>query len=96
MKALIPSHRENKRYLLIKGKNLNINIEKAILEFSGILGMSECGLNFISSNSKKGSAIIGINRKSLDLVKASLAIFSNEIEVLKISGTLKGLRSKNP
>ncbi len=95
MKALIPSHRENKRYLLVKGKNLKENIEKAILEFSGILGMSECGLNFISSNSKNNSAIISINRKSLDLVKASLGVFPKEIDVLKISGTLKSLRSKN-
>ena len=36
MKALIASHKENKRYLVVKGeyKYLKENIEKAILEFS--------------------------------------------------------------
>jgi len=92
MKALIPSHRENKRYLLVSGKNLKQNIEKAIIEFSGILGMSECGLGFIFSDLGKNSAIICINRKSLDLVRTSLVVFPEKMEVLKISGTLKGLK----
>jgi len=92
MKSLIPSHKENKRYLIVHGKDLKENIEKAILEFSGILGMSKCGLSFISSDSEKNSAVICINRESVDLVRASLAIFREKIEVLKISGTLKGLK----
>lgn len=92
MKSLIPSHKENKRYLLVHGKNLKQNVEKAILEFSGILGMSKCGLNFISSDSKNNSAIISINREAVDLTRASFAVFSEKIEVSKVSGTLKGLR----
>jgi RNase P/RNase MRP subunit POP5 len=92
MKPLIPSHKENKRYLLAHGKDLKENIEKAILEFSGTRGMSKCGLSFISSDSKNNSAVICINRESVDLVRASLAVFQEKIEVLKVSGTLKGLR----
>jgi RNase P/RNase MRP subunit POP5 len=88
MKSLIPSHKENKRYLLIQGKDLKKNVEKAILEFGGSLGMSQCGLSFIKNN------IICVNRKSLDLVKGSFAIFPEKIEVLKVSGTLKGLGIK--
>lgn len=91
MKPLIPSHKENKRYLLVWGKELKENIEKAILEFSGTLGMSKCGLSFISSDSNKNSAIICVNREGLDLVRASLVVFPEKIEVLKVSGTLKGL-----
>ncbi len=91
MKPLIPSHKENKRYLLVKGKNLKQNIEKAILEFTGILGMSKTGLSFISSDSKSNSAIICINREAVDSVRASLVIFPEKIEVAKVSGTLKGL-----
>jgi RNase P/RNase MRP subunit POP5 len=94
MKALIPSHKEDKRYLLVHGKELKKNIERAILEFSGVLGMSKCGLSFISSNSVKNSAVICINRESVDLVRASLAVFPEKMEVLKISGTLKGLGEK--
>ena len=49
MKTLKPTMRENKRYLLVHGKNLKENIEKSILEFIGILGMSKCGLSFIKA-----------------------------------------------
>ena len=88
MKALIPSHRENKRYLLLEGKDLKKNVEKAILEYTGTLGMSQCGLSFIKKN------LICVNRASLNLVKASFAIFPEKIAVLRVSGTLKGLSKK--
>lgn len=88
MKALIPSHRENKRYLLVKGKNLKQNVEKAILEFTGTLGLSKCGLSFIKND------IICVNRESVDSVRASLAVFPEKIGVIKVSGTLKGLNKK--
>jgi RNase P/RNase MRP subunit POP5 len=88
MKPLIPSHRENKRYLLVKGNNLRENIEKAILEFAGTIGLKKCGLSFIKSN------IICINRESVDLVRASIAVFPEKIEVLKVSGTLRGLKKE--
>jgi RNase P/RNase MRP subunit POP5 len=89
MKPLIPSHKENKRYLLVKGYNLRQNIEKAILEFSGNSGLAKCGLSFIKS--EKDNAIICINREAVDLVRASLVVFPEKMEVLKVSGTLRGL-----
>jgi RNase P/RNase MRP subunit POP5 len=92
MKSLIPSHKENKRYLIVKGNNLKENIEKAIIEFSGTLGMKKCGLSFISSDSSKNSAVISVNREGVDLVRASLAVFPEKMEVLKVSGTLKSLK----
>ena len=92
MKNLKPSMRENKRYLLIKGNNLRENIEKAILDFIGILGMSKAGLEFVEV--KSGEAIIGINRESLNHVRASICAFSEKMEVVRVSGTLKGLRGK--
>lgn len=92
MKSLKPSMREKKRYLLVKGENLKQNIEKAVLEFAGISGMSKACLNFIES--KKDSAIISVNRDAVNLVRASLVIFPEKMEVLKVSGTIKGLRGK--
>jgi RNase P/RNase MRP subunit POP5 len=89
MKALIPSHRENKRYLLLKGNDLKKNVEKAILEFTGILGLSKCGLSFVKNN------VICINRKAVDLVRGSFAVFPEKIEVLRVSGTIKGLNIIN-
>lgn len=83
MKSLKPSMREDKRYLLFKGKKESV--EKAISDFVGILGMSKVGLNFIKSN------VISVNRKMVDKVRASFCVFPEKIEVLKVSGTLKGL-----
>jgi len=88
MKSLKPSAREKKRYLLIKGKNLKTNIQNAILDFIGFLGMSKCGLSWIKSG--KDSAVICINREMVDSVRAGLCVFPEKISVEKVSGTLKG------
>ena len=90
MKSLKPSMRENKRYLLVKGTNLKTNIEKAILEFVGVLGMSKAGLSYIKTN--KDSAIISINREAINEVRASFCVWPEKISVKKVSGTLRGLK----
>lgn len=92
MKPLKPSARERKRYLFIKGKNLKQNIEKSILEFIGILGLSKVGLSYIKS--RKDFVVICINREMLDSVRTSFAIYPEKIRVEKVSGTLKGLDVK--
>ena len=93
MKPLKPSMRENKRYLLIRGENLRENIEKAILEFIGILGMSKTGLFWV----KEGNdwAVIAINREAVNNVRASFSVYKERIEVIRVSGTIKGLKIKN-
>ena len=93
LKSLKPSMKENKRYLFVKGegKNLKENIEKSILDFSGSLGMSKAGLAFIDNNPSNKTAIIAVNRETVNLVRASLAVFKEKIEVKRVSGTLKGL-----
>ncbi|MBR9702345.1 hypothetical protein GOV13_05490 [Candidatus Pacearchaeota archaeon] len=92
MKSLKPTMREKKRYLLVRGKDLKANVEKAILEFVGVLGMSKAGLVWIKSGSS--SAIISVNRGAVDSVRGSLCAFSEKMVVEKVSGTLKGLRGK--
>ena len=92
LKSLKPSMKENKRYLSIRGKNLNENIEKAILDFIGILGMSKAGFRWIKTG--KDFAIISINREALDKVRASFCVFAEKISVENVSGTLKGLMGK--
>ncbi len=89
MKALIPSQRENKRYLKVKGKDLKKTVPNAIYHFIGSLGMAESALMWISFDENSG--IISINREMLEKVKASFALSKERIEVLKVSGTLKGL-----
>jgi RNase P/RNase MRP subunit POP5 len=92
MKPLKPSMKENKRYLFVRGKNLKENIEKAILEFVGVLGMSKVGLFWIKKN--MDSAIISVNREMVDSVRASLCVWPEKMQVEKVSGTLKSLRKK--
>lgn len=89
MKSLKPSIRERKRYLLVRGENLERNIPLAVKDFIGALGMSKTSLNFIKSN--KGSVIISINREMLDSVRASLVVWPEKMEISKVSGTIKGL-----
>jgi RNase P/RNase MRP subunit POP5 len=81
--------KENKRYLLVRGKGVK-EVERAILDFIGVLGLSKCGLSFISS--KKDEVVICVNREAVDSVRASLCIWPEKMEVVKVSGTLKSLR----
>jgi len=90
MKSLKPTMREKKRYLLIEGKELRKNVEKAILDFIGVLGMSKTALEWIKEN--KDSAVISINREMIDSVRAGLCVWPSKIEVKRVSGTLKGLK----
>ena len=92
MKPLKPSMKENKRYLFVRGKNLKENVEKAILDFVGVLGMSKVGLFWIKKN--ENSAVISVNREMVDSVRASLCVWPEKIEVEKVSGTLKSLAGK--
>ena len=90
MKALKPSMREKKRYLLVEGEELRKNIEKSIMNFIGVLGMSKTGLEFIKED--RNSAIICINREMINQIRAAICVWPKKMEVKRVSGTLKGLR----
>jgi len=85
-----PSAKLHRRYISIKGKKENI--EKAVLDYVGILGWAKAAPVFVKS---KGSGfVLVVNRKELENVRAALALSADKIEVLKVSGTLKGLGKK--
>ena len=91
MKSLKPSHREKKRYLLIKGKDADKkNIEEAILEFVSVLGYAEASPQVIKSN--KNSIILAINRESLNKIRASFMVSEKDLKVVKVSGVLKKVK----
>lgn len=83
---LKPSARDNRRYFLIDCKE-NKEIEKAILDYIGILGFAKSAYMFVKKENEKiiGSCL----RENLDPVLASLAFA--KLNVLKVSGTLKAL-----
>lgn len=90
MKALKPSHREKKRYLLLKGKDADKkNIEEAILKFIGIIGYSEACPIIIKQSSER--VIISINRKSLEKIRASFCMSNKDIKIEKVSGMINKL-----
>jgi len=87
MKPLKPSHREKKRYLLIKGKDANKkNIELVILEFIGVLGYAEASPQFIKAG--KGEVVLAINRGSLDKIRTSFLTSNKDLQVVKVSGSV--------
>ena len=90
MLKLKSSVRQNKRYLLIEGKKEEI--EKAILDYVGILGYAKAAPIFVKKN--KYSYVLAVNRKEIDRIRGAFAISSDKITVLKVSGTLKGLNKK--
>lgn len=91
MKALKPSHKEKKRYLLIKGKDVSKKaVEETILEFIGVLGFAESSPTVIKSG--KGRIIISINRKSLDKIRTSFVTSKKDLQIVKVSGAVKNLK----
>jgi len=87
MQKLKSSGRTSKRYLLIEG--IKESIEKAILDYVGILGFSKAAPYFVKKT-KKG-IILAINRSEISKVRGSFAISKDNIKIIKVSGTLKGL-----
>jgi len=91
MKPLKPSHREKKRYLLIKGTGVSKkNIEEVILEFIGVLGFAEASPQVVKSG--KGFVILVINRGSLDKIRASFVMSKKDLQIVKVSGAIKNLK----
>ncbi len=87
---LKPSSKIKRRYLLLSA-NSKEEIEKAILDYIGILGWAKATPNFIKN---KENIILAINRRSLDDVKSAIELSNLNIKILKISGTLKGLNEE--
>ena len=79
--------RIKKRYLLIEAKNKE-TVEKAILDYIGILGWAKASPVFVQTNPR---IILSVERKSVIDVRAAMELSESKIKVLRVSGTLKGL-----
>jgi RNase P/RNase MRP subunit POP5 len=90
MKALKPSHREHKRYLLLSGKDANKKeIEESILKFVGLLGYAKASPAFVKTIGSK--LVLAVNRQEIDKIRASFTLSGKDITVEKISGILNKL-----
>lgn len=84
---LLPSARDNRRYFLMNSDDRD-KIEKAILDYVGVLGFAKSAFMFIDNPDKLiGSCL----REELENIRASLAW--KGIKIQKVSGTIKGLMS---
>ena len=81
------SARMNRRYILVEAENKD-EIEKAILDYIGILGWVKDAVE-ISEN--KGRFIVAVNREQLGNVRAALSVSGKKIKIINVSGTIKGL-----
>jgi len=92
---LRPSARDKRRYFLVRASGKKV--EEAILRYVGIFGFARCAYVKVDVSREKkwdlprgvmiGSCLVG----SLDEVRAALGM--EGFEILKVSGTLKGLRN---
>lgn len=90
MKNLKPSHREKKRYLLIKGRDAEKkNIDDVILEFVGVLGYAEISPQIVKAGDEK--VILAVNRNAIDKVRSSFLMSSKDLKIARVSGSLKKL-----
>lgn len=91
MKSIKPSHRERKRYLLVKGNDVSKNsIEKTILEFIGVLGYAESGVTFVKVN--KASVIVAVNRDAVEKIRSSFLMSKKDLNIVKVSGSVSNLK----
>ena len=94
MKALKPSHREHKRYLLISGRDASKeNIEEAILKFIGVLGYAKASPQFVKADKPglKDKMVLAINRSELDKVRASFLLSGKDMRIERVSGIIRKL-----
>lgn len=82
---LKPSARDKRRYFLASASNEKI--EKALLDYIGVLGLAKSAYMKVKSN--KSGTTCSCLRESLNDVRSSLGMAGIKIE--KVSGTIKGL-----
>jgi len=88
---LKPSARDKRRYFLVRATNEKVEV--AIFEYIGILGFAKSAYMKVSTTNFPGLLVGSCLVKSLENVRASLALAGIKIE--RVSGTLKGLKTKS-
>jgi len=105
MKPLLPTLKENPRYILfkiisrkdVKSEDVKREIMFECKKYLGELGISKANLKFIKYNSTDKSGIIKTNSKMLEETKMSLLLIQklkkikSKIEIIKVSGMIKKL-----
>lgn len=88
---LKPSSKIKRRYLLLE-VNSKEEIEKAILDYIGVLGWAKSSPFFITT--KENKIILAVDRKEINHVRTALELSQSNIKIKRVSGTIKGLRKQ--
>lgn len=86
-----PSSMIKRRYLLIEDSNKK-EIEKIILDYLGILGYAKSIPQFIQ---KGENLILAVERSQLTNIRAAFEISDSNAKIIRVSGTIKGLKIKD-
>ncbi|MBS3089392.1 hypothetical protein J4461_00750 [Candidatus Pacearchaeota archaeon] len=91
--SLKPSERSKVRYILIESKGKE-KLEEALINSLGSIGVSKLNMEFIDIKGKKEDKrfVVSINREGVDYFRAACELSPQEIRILKVSGTLKGIK----
>lgn len=84
-----PSAKTHRRYLLLEARSRK-EVEATILDYIGILGWAKAAPVFVKTDSKK--FVLAIERSSVTNIRAAFEASDKKIKVLKVSGTLNGLK----
>jgi len=95
MKAILPSLKEKKRYIVFETektmKAIDNIIKSACLKFLGTYGCSKAGIQVLKTSNKK--TIIRVNNKYVDHIKTALAL-NTKGKCTAVSGVLKKIKGK--
>ena len=87
-----PSQQLKRRYILFSTSDKE-RIKQIILDYLGILGWAKASPIFVDdkSNNHANQAILSVSNKSLDDIRAAMELSKDNIKILRVSGTIKGL-----
>lgn len=97
---MLPTLREKRHYLVLMSEtmqDMEEKINRAILDFIGVLGYAKAGVFFVEQekvNVKQIYFILSVVTKYVDAVKAAIALMRPKVHCIGVSGTIKKAREK--
>jgi RNase P/RNase MRP subunit POP5 len=92
------SEKIKRRYLMIEAGSRK-EIENAILDYIGILGWARASPVFVdikasdkNTKNEGGRIVLSVDREEVENVRAAFEAAKVKIKILRVSGTIKGLK----
>jgi len=79
-----------KRHYILFSSSDREKIKNILTEYLGLLGWSKAAAVFVDADISN-CAVLAVNPKEVDHIRAALELSSENIKIIRVSGTLKGL-----